>query len=66
VQLGIKPLILHYHESARRLSVVDRGFLIWISYQDSDELLELVGLPAERRDPQLFDDAARPVSDLIT
>jgi hypothetical protein len=47
VQLGIKPLILDYHESARRLSVVDRGFLIWVSYQDSVELLELVGLPSD-------------------
>jgi hypothetical protein len=45
VQLGIKPLILDYHQSARRLSVVDRGFLIWVSYQDKDDLLETAGLP---------------------
>jgi hypothetical protein len=46
VQLGIKPLILDYHQSARRLSVVDRGFLIWLSYQDKDDLLATAGLPS--------------------
>ena len=44
VQLGIKPLILDYHQSARRLSVVDRGFLIWVNYQDKADLLETAGL----------------------
>jgi hypothetical protein len=47
VQLGIKPLVLDYHESARRLSVVDRGFLIWVSYQDASELRAMVGLPQD-------------------
>jgi hypothetical protein len=44
VHLGIKPLILDYHDSARRLSVVDRGFLIWVSYQERPDLLETAGL----------------------
>ena len=35
--------------------VVDRGFLIWISYQDSVELLEQVGLPTGEPTPRLFD-----------
>lgn len=56
VQLGIKPLILDYHESARRLSVVDRGFLIWVSYQDRAELRGVIGLPAEDP-PDLLADA---------
>lgn len=44
---GIQPLILDYHESARRLSVVDKGFLIWVSYQEPDELLATAGLPID-------------------
>jgi hypothetical protein len=45
VQHGIKPLVLDYHQSARRLSVVDRGFLIWVSYQDKADLLATADLP---------------------
>jgi hypothetical protein len=44
VQKNIKPLVLDYDQSARRLSVVDRGFLIWLSYQPKDELLETAGI----------------------
>ena len=44
----LKPIILDYDETSRRLSVVDRGFIIWLMHQDRDELLESVGLPRER------------------
>ncbi|MCS3856462.1 hypothetical protein GGP78_003165 [Salinibacter ruber] len=40
----IKPMILDYDQTNRRLSVVDRGFLIWMSTQDQDELLRYIGL----------------------
>ncbi|UJA21950.1 hypothetical protein HJD18_10480 [Thermoleophilia bacterium SCSIO 60948] len=40
---GIQPLILDYHQSARRLSVVDKGFLIWVTYQDRTDLLRQSG-----------------------
>lgn len=40
----VKPIILDYDETNLRLNVVDKGFLIWLQYQDSGNLLELVGL----------------------
>lgn len=49
VKLGIKPIILDYDQSTRRLNVVDRGFLIWLGHQDRDRLLEAAGLPDPRR-----------------
>ncbi len=45
VKLNIKPLILDYNQSRRRLEVVDRSFLIWLQHQDSDDLLSAAGLP---------------------
>lgn len=46
VKKNVRPLILDYDESNSQLRVVDRGFLIWLSMQDRDALLELVDLPA--------------------
>ena len=45
VKLGIKPIILDYDQSTRRLNVVDRGFLIWLGNQDRRELLVEADLP---------------------
>ena len=44
----LKPIILDYDQTSRRLSVVDRGFLIWLMHQNRDDLLESVGLPTSR------------------
>jgi hypothetical protein len=44
VRHGIRPLVLDYDESTRRLSVVDRGFLIWLGSQDRPALLTMAGL----------------------
>lgn len=55
VALNIKPIILDYHQSARLLNVVDRGFLIWLKQQNLEDLLIAAGLPpsvAEK--PPLF------------
>lgn len=46
VEKSVKPIILDYDATTRRLSVVDRGFLIWLANQDTDELLEMAGLEA--------------------
>lgn len=46
-KLGIKPIILDYDQSRRRLGVVDKGFIIWLQYQEKEELLGMVGLPVE-------------------
>ena len=45
VELGVKPIILDYDESTRRLNVVDRGFLIWLEAQDTHQLLIDTELP---------------------
>jgi hypothetical protein len=44
-KMAIKPIILDYDETNRRLNVVDRSFLIWLQHQDRDDLLALAELP---------------------
>jgi hypothetical protein len=44
-KMQIKPIILDYDETNRRLNVVDRSFLIWLQHQDRTELLSLAELP---------------------
>lgn len=41
---NIKPFVLDYDQSELKLSVVDRGFLIWLSTQNFSELLENLGM----------------------
>jgi hypothetical protein len=43
---NIKPFVLDYDRSNTRLSVVDKGFLIWLAVQDRSELLDILGLPS--------------------
>jgi len=47
VDINVKPIILDYDQTNSRLSVVDRGFLIWLASQDEDYLLEKAGLLSE-------------------
>lgn len=42
--LDIKPFILDYDETNKRLSIVDRGFLIWLQTEKTDDLLDDAGL----------------------
>jgi hypothetical protein len=42
---NIKPFVLDYDRSNLRLSVVDKGFLIWLAVQDRVQLLTELGLP---------------------
>ncbi len=48
VHLDIKPIILDYDQTNRRLNVVDRGFLIWRQHQSDDALFSAAGLEVER------------------
>jgi hypothetical protein len=51
---NIKPFILDYDRSNLRLSIVDKGFFIWLAVQDRAELLEVLGLPYQNpKAPQL-------------
>ncbi len=42
--LEIKPFILGYNETNNILSIVDRGFFIWIANTDEEKLLSHAGL----------------------
>ena len=44
--MSITPIVFDYDQTTRRLSVVDRGFLIWLSGQDRVSLLRQAGLPS--------------------
>jgi hypothetical protein len=46
VKAKITPIILDYDQTKKRLNVVDRGFLIWLNYQDRPPLRESLDLPA--------------------
>jgi len=45
IKKDIKPMVLDYDQTNLRLNIVDKSFQIWLSRQDRDELLDLVGLP---------------------
>lgn len=45
-RFNIKPIILDYDQTKRRLNVVDRGFLVWLKYQDLADLVAAAGLPS--------------------
>lgn len=44
VDKDIKPIVLDYDQTNRRLSIVDRGFQIWLDNQNREELLKQAGL----------------------
>lgn len=43
---AIQPIIMDYDESNLKLHIVDRGFIIWLTVQSKEELLDLAGLPS--------------------
>ena len=45
IKKDIKPLVLDYDQTNLRLNIVDKSFQIWLSRQDRNDLLDLVGLP---------------------
>jgi hypothetical protein len=52
VKAKITPIILDYDQTKKRLNVVDRGFLIWLNYQDRRALRESLALPADAEEPE--------------
>jgi len=42
--LEIKPFILDYNETNNRLSIVDRGFFVWVANTPKNQLLKHAGL----------------------
>lgn len=47
IKKDIKPMVLDYDQTNLRLNIVDKSFQIWLSRQDRNELLDLVGLPTK-------------------
>jgi hypothetical protein len=47
VKKNILPIILDYDSTNLRLGVVDRGFILWLKYQNRKELLEEADLPTD-------------------
>ena len=45
VKKDIKPMVLDYDQTNLRLNIVDKSFQIWLSRQERNDLLDLVGLP---------------------
>lgn len=45
IKKSIKPIVLDYDQTNSRLNIVDKSFQIWLSRQNRDELLDLIGLP---------------------
>lgn len=43
-KLAVKPIVLDYDRTARRLAVVDRSFLVWLQHQQRSDLLETIGV----------------------
>ena len=44
VKKNIKPIILDYDETNKKLNIVDKGFYIWLDNQNIDELLETANI----------------------
>ncbi len=47
VKKDVKPIVLDYDQTNLVLNIVDLGFLIWLSNQDRNELLDLIELPTD-------------------
>lgn len=47
VRHGVKPLVLDYDQSLKKLNVVDRSFTIWLSQQDDEDLMDSIEVSVE-------------------
>ena len=46
-QKALRPMVLDYDENERRLDVVDKGFLVWLSVANTNEILQELDLPID-------------------
>ncbi|EOG4610730.1 hypothetical protein ACXR8V_02445 [Pseudomonas aeruginosa] len=47
VKKDIKPIIIDYDQTNKKINIVDKGFLVWLAHQNTKELLEDIGLPSK-------------------
>lgn len=43
VKRDIKPIIIDYDQTNKKLNVVDKGFLVWLAHQNIQEILDDIG-----------------------
>lgn len=43
VKRDIKPIIIDYDQTNKKLNIVDKGFLVWLAHQDIQEILDDIG-----------------------
>lgn len=43
----LQPIIIDYDETNLRLNVVDKSFIMWLQFQELNEILELANLPTD-------------------
>ncbi|MCQ2047326.1 Uncharacterised protein [Stutzerimonas stutzeri] len=43
VKRDIKPIIIDYDQTNKKLNIVDKGFLVWLAHQDIQEILNDIG-----------------------
>ncbi|MFA9334412.1 MULTISPECIES: hypothetical protein [Bacillus amyloliquefaciens group] len=43
----LQPIIIDYDETNLRLNVVDKSFIMWLQFQELNEILELANLPSD-------------------
>lgn len=44
---SIMPIVIDYDQTAKKLNIVDKGFLIWLNYQDIPELMADLGIAVD-------------------
>ncbi|MFN4915261.1 MAG: hypothetical protein ACK5FT_08065 [Sphingomonadales bacterium] len=47
VRSGITPIIIDYDSTSKKINVVDKGFIIWLHNQDTNEILNDAKLPLD-------------------
>lgn len=47
IQKSIRPIIFDYDQTTRVLHVVDKSFLIWLAYQNVEELISELGIQTD-------------------
>lgn len=52
VKRKITPIVVDYDQTNKRIDVVDRGFLIWLNYQNLADLRTDLGLPVDPTIPR--------------
>lgn len=53
----IMPIVIDYDQTGKKLNIVDKGFLVWLNYQDIPELLSDLGIAVQSSDGSMIQDS---------